>query len=356
MVYKNYLDNSSRKDTARYGRTVIDSSRWYALLILLILLLALADLFCGAVAFPPAEILHTLLGSASSETIQNIVYGYRLPKMLTAILVGSSLSISGMVMQRFFRNPLAGPFVLGVSSGATLGAALAILLGSTAALFPTIAVAGAAALGAMTILFFILLAAMRLPGKNTILIFGILLSAVALGVVNILQYISNERALKLFVVWSLGSLTDVTGSSLILLALSTIIGLIGVYLSLRPLTLLQLGTEQATSLGLSTRLTTVFLFLATSLLAGVTTAFCGPIGFIGLVVPNMARLLFRTADLKILFWATLLLGILSMLSLDIISQLCVRWIPLPLNALVAIWSVPFMIYLLFFAHRIHHES
>lgn len=327
--------------------------RLFCSLAIIVIILAVADLFFGAVSVDFCDLLHTFLGNPPSEFLYSLLWEYRFPKMLTALLVGCALPISGMVMQRFFCNPLAGPFVLGISSGATLGAAIAILVSGVGGILALLAVAGAATLGAMTILLLIFFAALRLKRQNTILIFGILLSALALGVVNILQYTSNERALKLFVVWSMGSLSEVTNESLFLLALAAVLGLLLVFLCLRPLSLLQLGAEHSTSAGLQLRTITALLFVAIALLAGVTTAFCGPIGFIGLVVPHLARIIFRTAALKPLFWATLLLGMTSILIVDLLSQLLARWIALPLNALVVVVSLPFMIHLLFSAQKRH---
>lgn len=328
-------------------------TRLFVCLSFIVLLLAVADLFFGAISLPCDELLQTFLGEPPSEFLRNIFWEYRFPKMLTALLVGMALPTSGLLMQRFFRNPLAGPFVLGISSGATLGAACAIMISGVGGMLGVFTIAGAATLGALAILLLILVAAIRLQGQNTILILGILLSALALGVVNVLQYTSNERALKLFVIWTMGSLSEVSGTSLLFLALGTLLGLVLAFLCLRPLSLLQLGATHATSLGLSLRTTTLLLFLATALLAGITTAFCGPIGFIGLVVPHIARQMFHTSSLKTLFVATLLIGMVSLLAVDLLSQYIGRWMPLPLNALVAIVCLPFMIHLLFSAKSSH---
>ena len=326
--------------------------RLFSCLIGIIILLVLIDLLFGAVSLSFSDLFHTLFGNPPSELLQNIILGYRLPKMLTALLVGMALPTCGLIMQRFFRNPLAGPFVLGVSSGATLGAAIAILIGGLGGFTTALSVAGAATLGAMLVLLLIFFAALRLKGQNTILIFGILLSAVAFGVVNSLQYISNEHTLKLFVVWTMGSLSEVTNHSLALLALATFVGIAIVWVCLRPLALLQLGSEHATSVGLPIRTTTALLFVATALLAGVTTAFCGPIGFVGLVIPHLARILLRSAALPTLLCATLLLGMAAMLSVDILSQLVAHWVALPLNALIAVVNLPLLVHLLLSTKRV----
>lgn len=338
---------------AHNGSKVVRRVALFICLSFTVVLLAVADLFFGAISLPCDELLQTLLGEPPSEFLRNILWEYRFPKMLTALLVGMALPTSGLLMQRFFRNPLAGPFVLGISSGSTLGAACVILISGGGGMIGALTIAGAATLGALAILLLILVASIRLKGQNTILILGILLSALALGVVNILQYTSNEHALKLFVIWTMGSLSEVSSTSLLFLALGTLLGLILAFLCLRPLSLLQLGAAHATSLGLSLRATTILLFLSTALLAGVTTAFCGPIGFIGLVVPHIARQMFRTSSLKTLFVATLLIGMAFLLVVDLLSQYIGRWMPLPLNALVAIVSLPFMIHLLFSTKSSH---
>lgn len=201
-------------------------TRLFVCLSFIVLLLAVADLFFGAISLPSDELLQTFLGEPPSEFLRNILWEYRFPKMLTALLVGMALPTSGLLMQRFFRNPMAGPFVLGISSGATLGAACAILISGVGGMLGVFTIAGAATLGALAILLLILVAAIRLQGQNTILILGILLSALALGVVNILQYTSNEHALKLFVIWTMGSLSEVSSTSLLFLALGTLLGLI----------------------------------------------------------------------------------------------------------------------------------
>ena len=210
-------------------------TRLFVCLSFIVLLLAAADLFFGAISLPCDELLQTFLGEPPSEFLRNIFWEYRFPKMLTALLVGMALPTSGLLMQRFFRNPLAGPFVLGISSGATLGAACAIMISGVGGMLGVFTIAGAATLGALAILLLILVAAIRLQGQNTILILGILLSALALGVVNVLQYTSNERALKLFVIWTMGSLSEVSGTSLLFLALGTLLGLVLAFLCLRSL-------------------------------------------------------------------------------------------------------------------------
>ena len=212
----------------------------FVCLSFIVLLLAVADLFFGAISLPSDELLQTFLGEPPSEFLRNILWEYRFPKMLTALLVGMALPTSGLLMQRFFRNPLAGPFVLGISSGATLGAACAILISGVGGMLGVFTIAGAATLGALAILLLILVAAIRLQGQNTILILGILLSALALGVVNVLQYTSNERALKLFVIWTMGSLSEVSGTSLLFLALGTLLGLVLAFL-LAPSLLIATG-------------------------------------------------------------------------------------------------------------------
>ncbi|MGP1363498.1 MAG: FecCD family ABC transporter permease [Bacteroides sp.] len=326
-------------------------SCWFYILLFLLLLFAGLDLFLGSARIPSFDIVRTLFVSPPSEAVHQIVFAFRLPKLCTALLVGIALPVSGLLMQTLFRNPLADPFVLGISSGATLGAALAIILGGAVVLNSVLSVAGAAIVGALVMLIVMLLATLRLRAPNTILVLGVMLSAAVYGFVSILQYSSDERLLKYFVLWTMGSVSNVSGASLWVLFLAILLGVILTLLAIRPLNLLQLGVEQASYLGLSSRSVYVVLFLATALLSGTTTAFCGSIGFVGIAVPQIARRLFHTSNLASLLIATSLVGMVALLFVDIVAQLFASVQMLPLNAFAALLSFPVILQLLLARHK-----
>jgi iron complex transport system permease protein len=248
-------------------------------------------------------------------------------------------------MQTLFRNPLAGPYVLGVSSGASLGVALFILgapllgIGGSAWL-STVGVAGAAWIGAAAILAVVAAVSQRIKDIMVILILGMMASSGVSAIVQILQYMSNEEALKSFVIWTMGSLGDVTTSQLALVAPAIIAGLIISVSVIKPLNLLLLGESYARTMGLNIRRTRSLILLSTTLLAGTVTAFCGPIGFIGLAIPHVARILFCDADHRTLLPAAALTGAVSLLICDIISKILV----LPVNTITALLGIPIVIW------------
>ena len=276
---------------------------------------------------------------------RKIVIDIRLMKAIVAILAGAALSVSGLQMQTLFRNPLAGPYVLGVSSGASLGVALFILgapllgIGGSAWL-STVGVAGAAWIGAAAILAVVAAVSQRIKDIMVILILGMMASSGVSAIVQILQYMSNEEALKSFVIWTMGSLGDVTTSQLALVAPAIIAGLIISVSVIKPLNLLLLGESYARTMGLNIRRTRSLILLSTTLLAGTVTAFCGPIGFIGLAIPHVARILFCDADHRTLLPAAALTGAVSLLICDIISKILV----LPVNTITALLGIPIVIW------------
>lgn len=321
-----------------------------ALLSILLMLLA-ADLLVGSATLSLRQVWRALLGSPDSELSAIIVRGFRVPKAATAILCGIALSVSGLLMQTTFKNPLAGPYVLGISSGASLGAALSLLAGGIVVAAAPLSLAAAAWLGAMAMLLLILAASLRLKGNSALLILGIMLGAAASSGVTILQYLSDERTLKNFILWSMGSTANVTGQSLAILTGGVGLGTLLALLCVRPLNVLLLGQTQAATLGLSMRRARTLIFLATSLLAGSSTAFCGPIGFIGIAVPHVARFLYRTSRHGRLIVGCLLLGPIAMLLADIIAQLPGLALALPLNAVTSLLGLPVVIYILIRGNR-----
>lgn len=248
------------------------------------------------------------MGSADRRRLspchEKIVLNIRLIKAVVALLAGAALSVSGLQMQTLFRNPLAGPYVLGISSGASLGVALVVLAGVGS----SIGIAGAAWVGAAAVLIVITAVGRRIKNIMVILILGMMFSSGVGAVVQILQYFSHEESLKAFVIWTMGALGDVTLPQLTLLGLSVAVGLLLAVLTIKPLNLLLFGEEYAVTMGLDSRHSRGLLFLSTTLLAGTITAFCGPIGFIGLAIPHVTRILFQNSDHRVLLPGTTLSG------------------------------------------------
>ena len=291
--------------------------------------LFLLDLAVGAVRIPVGDVWAALTGGDCPRTTAKIVLNIRLIKAVVALLAGAALSVSGL--QILFRNPLAGPYVLGISSGASLGVALVVLAGVGS----SIGIAGAAWLGAAVVLLVIAAVGHRIKDIMVILILGMMFSSGVSAVVQILQYLSKEEALKAFVIWTMGSLGDVTVPQLAILLPSVIVGLLLAVWTIKPLNLLLFGEEYAVTMGLNIRRSRGLLFLSTTLLAGTVTAFCGPIGFIGLAMPHVARMLFREADHRVL-----LPGAAVLLLCDIVSKM----FTLPVNAITALLGIPIVVW------------
>jgi iron complex transport system permease protein len=299
----------------------------------------------GSVSIPLRDIFAALLGGEVTPSTRLIVVDIRLVKAVVAVLAGMALSVSGLQMQTLFRNPLAGPYVLGISSGASLGVALFILgmplLGiATSSTISSLGTAGAAWLGSALILAFVASVSTRIKDIMVILILGMMISSGVSAVVQILQYLSNEEALKSFVIWTMGSLGDVTSKQLGLLLPAVLIGLSVSVAVIKPLNLLLLGEQYARTMGLNVRRSRYLIFLSTTLLAGTVTAFCGPIGFVGLAIPHIARMLFRNADHRVLVPASALCGAVVLLSCDIVS----KWLTLPINTITALLGIPIVIW------------
>lgn len=298
--------------------------------------LFLLDLAVGAVRITVGDVWAALTGGDCPRTTAKIVLNIRLIKAVVALLAGAALSVSGLQMQTLFRNPLAGPYVLGISSGASLGVALVVLAGVGS----SIGIAGAAWLGAAVVLLVIAAVGHRIKDIMVILILGMMFSSGVSAVVQILQYLSKEEALKAFVIWTMGSLGDVTVPQLAILLPSVIVGLLLAVWTIKPLNLLLFGEEYAVTMGLNIRRSRGLLFLSTTLLAGTVTAFCGPIGFIGLAMPHVARMLFREADHRVLLPGTLLSGAAVLLLCDIVSKM----FTLPVNAITALLGIPIVVW------------
>ena len=308
----------------------------FIMLSVLTAVLFCVDLSVGAVSIPVADVWAALTGGDCPDATAFIVRNIRLIKAVVALLTGAALSVSGLQMQTLFRNPLAGPYVLGISSGASLGVALVVLAGMSS----SIGIAGAAWVGAAAVLIVIAAVGHRIKDIMVILILGMMFSSGVGAVVQILQYLSEEESLKAFVIWTMGSLGDVTGTQLAVLAPAVVVGLILAVATIKPLNLLLFGEEYAVTMGLNLRRSRLLLFLSTTLLAGTVTAFCGPIGFIGLAMPHVARMLMRDSDHRVLIPATALAGGAVLLLCDIISKL----FTLPINAITALLGIPVVVW------------
>jgi iron complex transport system permease protein len=340
--------------------------RSYLLIILLIsMLLALfvIDLITGPVNIPLRNVFSILFGADQSHTVwRSILFEFRLPKAITALLAGSSLAISGLQMQTIFRNPLAGPDVLGISSGASLGVALVVLgfgsffsFDSSAGLSSWLQII-AAWIGSGIVLLMVMLVSLRVRDIMTILILGILFGSATSALVNILQYFSHQSMLKAFVVWSMGSLGNLSGPQLNVLCISLLTGfLLSVY-AIRSLNVMLLGENYARTMGVNIKRTRLLVFISTSILSGSITAFCGPLAFVGIVVPHLARMLFKTADHKILMPASFILGALLLLLADLISQFPGSESVLPINSVTAILGIPVVIWVIMVNRRFIHVS
>ena len=318
-------------------------------LMVVLLLLALLSLLLGSVAIPLADIKAYFLGGSFTDEVNlSIIQNFRMPKVVSALLAGSALAVSGLQMQTVFRNPLAGPYVLGISSGASLGVAL-VLMGSSAFGLSfwgsQVGTVVAALVGSLLVLMLILAVSIRVRDIMTLLILGMMFGTAVSAVTSLLQYFGSETSLKNFVIWTMGSLGGVGRQQLWLYAALVLLGLALAWAYVRPLNVLGIGDTYARSLGFNVKQTRFLIFLSTSLLAGTATAFNGPIAFVGLAVPHLARMVFRTSNHAILVPASALAGAATPLLCDIISHLPGSATVLPLNSVASLMGIPVVIYI-----------
>ena len=308
----------------------------FSILTVLMAVLFFLDLAIGSVNIPVRDVWAALTGGECPQATAKIVLNIRLVKAVVALLAGAALSVSGLQMQTLFRNPLAGPYVLGISSGASLGVALVVLAGVGSSL----GIVGAAWIGAAAVLLVITAVGHRIKDILVILILGMMFSSGISAIVQILQYAANDESLKMFVIWTMGSLGDVTVPQIIILIPSVLVGLLLAVITIKPLNLLLFGEEYAITMGLNVRRSRGLLFLSTTLLAGTVTAFCGPIGFIGLAMPHVTRMLFQNSDHRVLVPGTVLTGASVLLLCDIVAKV----FTLPINAITALLGIPIVIW------------
>ena len=322
----------------------------FSILTLALLLTLLLNIALGQVQIPINEIFATVFGgNTSKETWDYIIINYRIPKAITAILVGIGLSVSGLLLQTLFRNPLAGPYVLGLSSGSSLGVALLVMGSSFFGLQLSemgFGVILASCSGSFLVLLLVLLISQKLRDTATILIVGLMFSSFTSAFVGVLTYFSSAEQLQKFTFWSMGNIGNLSWQSVLILSLCVFVGTALSLLSVKALDALLLGENYAKSMGLNIKKSRFIIILATSILAGSITAFAGPIAFIGLAVPHLAKLLFRTSNHQVLFWSTILIGALLMLLCDMVSQMPGFDFTLPINAITSIIGAPIVIWLL----------
>ncbi|MDX1364468.1 FecCD family ABC transporter permease [Arenibacter latericius] len=328
-------------------------SLYFILLIVVLLTCFLVNISFGSVSIPFTEVVHAILGKATEKASwAYIIWDYRIPKSLTAILVGSGLALSGLLMQTLFRNPLAGPFVLGISSGASLGAAILIMGASlfngifTFGIVNDISLALASSIGSFIVLLAVMVVASKIKDTMALLIIGLMFGSLTAAVVSVLSYFSTAEKLQQYIYWSFGSLGNLSWQQLLLLFIITVIGLTISILSIKPLNSLLLGENYARSMGVNIKRSRYSIIIATGLLAGGATAFAGPIAFIGLAVPHLTRQIFNTTDHRILLPAVMVYGAILMLICDTIAQWPASANVLPINAITSIIGAPIVIWLL----------
>lgn len=307
----------------------------------------------GQVAIPLKEILKSLAGiETDNSTWEYIILNFRLPKAITAILVGIGLSISGLLMQTLFRNPLAGPYVLGLSSGSSLGVAFIIMGASFLPVFladlflSSFGIVLASILGSLFVLFLVFIVSKKLKDTMSILIVGLMFSSFTGAIVSVLTYFSSAEQLQKFTFWSMGNLGNLSWLQLLILSISVTIGCLFSLFSLKSLDAFLLGENYAKSIGINIKKQRNIIFISTGILSGSITAFVGPIAFVGLAVPHIAKLLFQTSNHKTLFFSTMILGAVIMLICDTVSQLPGFDFTLPINAITSILGAPIVIWLL----------
>lgn len=322
----------------------------FLIAIIILIVFIIIDILIGSVSINLKSFLSLILNQEIKPEYKIIITEFRLPKTITAIIAGSALSIAGLQMQTIFRNPLAGPYVLGISSGASLGVAILLLSPLPFYLTGTSGISWltsiSAWVGASLVLFLIFAVSIRVKDVMTILIIGVLFGSAVSAFVSILQYFGNQAQLKTFIIWTMGSLSGITNNQLKILIPSVFIGILISIFSVSKLNILLLGENYAKSSGLNLLPSRILIFASTGILAGSVTAFCGPIGFIGIIVPHIARMIFKTANHKTLIPASAIIGAILLLVSDIISQLPTYNGTLPINSITAILGIPIVIFII----------
>lgn len=321
---------------------------WWILLPALLSGLFLINISLGSVQIPLADTLKVLIGGRPSNPVwADIIFDFRLTKAFTCVLAGGALSLGGLLMQTLFRNSLAGPDVLGLSSGASLAVALVLMAGSGIALFSkSFTLALAASTGCAGIFLIVVAIASRIRDNVSLLIIGLMIGAATASIVSVLQFVSRAEDQQYYLVWTFGSISNLNWTEILILALAVSVGAVMALISIKPLNAWLLGDNYATSLGINLKTARLIIIVGTSILTGAVTAFCGPIAFVGLAVPHLARLVIDTSNHKILIPAVLLTGGVVLLFCDILCRLPGNDFVLPINAITALLGAPVVIWVI----------
>jgi iron complex transport system permease protein len=328
----------------------------FIILLISIVVLVVINLLLGTVRIPVGEVCSILMGAGSeSEIWTNIVISSRLPQVLTAIVAGAGLAVSGLQMQTVFRNPLAGPSVLGISNGSALGVAFVVLLSgkiggvalSRLGYLGDAAMSVAAIVGALAVMLLIVWISQKVKGNVTLLIIGVMIGYLANAIIGVLKFLSPEEDVKSFVVWGLGSFSRVSGDEMVLFVVLMCILLPISFLLVKPMNMLLLGERYAANLGLDVQRARMLIIICSGVLVAIVTAYCGPIMFIGLAVPHLARALFRTSDHRVLLPATALCGAALALVCNFIARMPGFEGALPVNSVTALVGAPVIAAVLF---------
>ena len=328
-------------------------SNHFLLLSVILIVFFFINIRFGSVSIPFKDIFNILFGGdISKDSWETIIINFRVPKAITAILVGSGLSVCGLLMQTLFRNPLAGPFVLGISSGASLGVAILILgssifggvLGTSS--LSNFSLPIAASFGAFLVLSSVIFAANKVRNTMSILIIGLMFGSLTSAVISVLAYFSEAAQIQQYLFWSFGSLGNLSWNELIVFTCIYTAGIVGTIFIIKPLNSLLLGENYAKSLGINIKKNRNIILVITSLLTGVITAFSGPIAFVGLAVPHITKIIFSSSNHKVLLPATAIIGAIVLLICDAVAQLPTSEFTLPINAITSLFGAPVVIWLL----------
>ena len=314
-----------------------------------LLVLFFLNISLGSVLIPFIEIFNVIFSKASENAYHIIIFDFRLPKAIVAVLVGFALSVSGMMMQTYFKNPLAGPYVLGLSSGSSLGVAL-LIMGSS--IFPWLIVnetfiSLVSIAGSFFVFMLIIIIAKRIKQSMAVLLVGIMFSSFASAIISVLSFFSSAENLQRFTFWSMGNLGSLNWNKISFILFFVIFGLFLCFTQLKTLNALLLGENYALSMGVNINKSKYFIIISTAILTGIISAFVGPIAFVGLIVPHIVKMIFRTSQHHLLFWHSLWVGGSLMLIFDIISQLPGSSFMLPINAVTSLIGAPFVVWIIF---------
>lgn len=321
---------------------------WGILLPALLFVLFLINISLGSVKIPLTDTLKVLTGGEPSNPVwADIIFDFRLTKAFTCILAGGALALGGLLMQTLFRNPLAGPDVLGLSSGASLAVAIVVMAGGMGSFFSSsLSLALAATIGCTGIFLLVLAIAHRIRDNVSLLVIGLMIGAATSSIVSVLQFISRAEDIQYYLIWTFGSMSSLNWTEILILGIGIVIGLGIAIASIKPLNVWLLGDNYATSLGIQLRRSRLLIIIATSILTGVVTAFCGPIAFVGLAVPHLTRLVIDTTNHKTLIPAVVMTGGIIMLFCDILCRLPGNDFVLPINAVTALIGAPVVIWVI----------